>query len=199
MLRSELIADCKGPDCSEKIHPPYKDVKLVSRREIQTNEVDVFNDSELIANLYLENSGEFTDSKDWTRTLSIEKPSENFSRPEPNFPITILNCFWPSVNKKQNCVSLYKMKSDSKQTPHYKPKFDERPDKILNFTFNFNAPGSSINNKRFKYMNQPLHQGTSSHKKCSENIHIKEKCTQIIKVQLGEIIELRLTRYDYRV
>jgi len=50
----------------------------------------------------------------------------------------------------------------------YIPQIQERPDKILNVTFNF-AVGSSINNIKFQYPTEPLYHGTSSIKECPEH------------------------------
>ena len=161
-LRSELLADCTGPECTEKIRSPYKDV-LVSIRDVPSDE----------------NSVDVPELRSFSRELDIERPSYNPEKTKPDSSIVILNCFWPSNNPSEKCVSLHKMKSASTQRPSYVPSKDEVPDKILNFTLNFNL-GASINNKRFKYMNEPMSQGYSSHTKCSDDLSVQEKCAQIV-------------------
>ena len=126
-----------------------------------------------------ENSVDIPVHRTFSRELDIERPSYNPEKRDPGSPIVILNCFWPSNNPSEKCVSLHKMKSASTQLPSYVPSKDEVPDKILNFTLNFNL-GASINNKRFKYMNEPMSQGYSSHTKCSDDLSVQEKCTQIV-------------------
>ena len=101
----------------------------------------------------------------------------------------------------------------------------EKPDKILNVTFNF-AVGSSINNIKFKYPTEPLYHGDSSFVPCPEHhsnvpekglwtrllilsrfwipipisnyklifniiLNARQACTQILKVKLGDIVEIR--------
>ena len=126
-----------------------------------------------------ENSVDVPDTQTFSRELDIERPSYNPEKTQPYWPIVILNCFWPSNNPSEKCVSLHKMKSASTQRPSYVPSKDEIPDKVLNFTLNFNL-GASINNKRFKYMNEPMSQGYSSHTKCSDDLSLQEKCAQIV-------------------
>ena len=68
------------------------------------------------------------------------------------------------------------------------------PDKILYITFNF-AFGSSINNMKFEYPQNPLYH--DSHQwnmiSCPDNIPEEGvKCNQVLTVELGDLVELRL-------
>ena len=167
-MRSELLADCTGPDCSKEIAAPYKD---------------------LIIKITGQAGNSVEENRTFRRELEIEKPSYQPDKVQPRSKITILNCFWPSNDPLKECVSLHKMKSASVQLPGYIPSPDEIPDRILNLTLNFNL-GASINNKRFKYMNEPLSQGDSSHTKCSEDPTLQEKCTQIVTGTVQQMIVL---------
>ena len=68
------------------------------------------------------------------------------------------------------------------------------PDKILNITFNF-AFGSSINNMKFEYPQNPLYHDSHQWNMISCPDDIPEegvKCTQVLTVELGDLVELRL-------
>ena len=66
--------------------------------------------------------------------------------------------------------------------------------KILNITLNF-AHGSSINNVKFKYPTNPLYHKEQDWgiTKCPKQIpNDGISCTQMMNVDLGDLVELRL-------
>ena len=102
--------------------------------------------------------------------FEIAPPGQEPLHLKPAGTYTTLNCFWPNNKKepKRTCVSSHHLKNQVDEAIHYIPKYDETPDRILNFTFNF-ATGASINNRRFEY-GEPMHQGRMKNIRTVEKI-----------------------------
>lgn len=179
ILRTQLMARCQGLQC-DKIHIPYVDTYV--RKSSSATEV--------------------------TKLLNFDDPKvpmnpEGHCKPQEfNGVCNVFNCPWVEFNTEETNSHQYEFKkvchhlTEAQRTVPTITDFDpnETPDKILNITFNF-AHGSSINNIKFTYPKTPFYHPESEWgiTECPEGIpEIGTKCTQIMDVELGDLVELRL-------